>query len=118
MSKNKIVNVYKSDKEVEISHEGEGIIQKIRAFNTEDFKTSIDFIDYIIVPSGASVGVHKHGLNEEVYFVISGKGEMIINSKERNVKSGDIIVNPLAGIHGLVNNSENEMRILIFQVSL
>ncbi|MEK5071622.1 cupin domain-containing protein [Sporosarcina sp. FSL K6-1508] len=119
MSDNKVINVYESEKELEICHEGEGFIKKKRAFSFEDFESSLDFIDYIEIPPKAKIGIHQHDLNEEVYFIVSGTGMMHLNNgQERIIKSGDVIVNPVYGTHGLVNNSEDEMKVFIFQASL
>ncbi|MBJ6361089.1 cupin domain-containing protein [Paenibacillus sp. MAHUQ-46] len=81
-----------------------------------DFATNIDFIDYIEVPPGVSIGTHQHGYNEEIYFIVEGSGTMSIEGKEYNVKSGDVIINKINGTHGLINHSSDDMKIFIFQV--
>lgn len=102
----------------EISHQGEGIIHKLRAFEGGHFQSPIDFIDFVKMARGTSIGRHKHGANEEIYFFLGGQGEMTINDEKFDVKSGDLIVNPCFGEHELINKSEQDILILIFQVSL
>ncbi|HDR7992369.1 TPA: cupin domain-containing protein [Bacillus cereus] len=89
----------------------------MRAFHSGDFYTPIDFIDYIEVPPKARIGLHKHQLNEEIYFIISGNGEMNMNGEIKRVKPGDIIVNSVYDTHGLTNDSNENINIFIFQVS-
>jgi mannose-6-phosphate isomerase-like protein (cupin superfamily) len=113
-----IVNVYDCDKIDEIAHNGNGILKKVRAYYDGDFQTPIDFIDYVIVPPGTTIGIHTHRNNEELYFIVKGKGKMYLQDDERPVKEGDVIVNPVGGKHGLTNDSENDMMIFIIQVSL
>ncbi|MEK5521661.1 cupin domain-containing protein [Heyndrickxia sp. FSL W8-0423] len=110
-----IYNVYKSDLIYEVSHGGIGLLKKIRL--DSNFETSIDFIDFVVVPPGSTIGRHRHQENEEVYFVIEGKGQMIINNVNYEVSTGDVIINPLYGEHELKNDSQNNMNLFIFQVS-
>ena len=48
-------------------------------------------IGWLTLPPGASIGLHKHDNNEDVYIIISGKGIFTdSNGKETEVKAGDI----------------------------
>lgn len=101
----------------EVAHDGEGSLQKVRAFEAGDFATGLDFIDYVIVPPQTTIGVHRHGDNEEIYFIVSGCGQMTLEERQVAVQAGDVVVNGCGGQHGLVNDSDAEMRVFIFQVS-
>lgn len=42
------------------------------------------------MPAGASVPfVHSHKENEEIYFILSGKGKMVIDGKDVALEEGD-----------------------------
>lgn len=114
---NKIRNIYTSELEPEQSHGGKGFLKKVRAFQSMDFKTPLDFIDFVIVPPDVTIGKHTHGDNEEVYFIMEGQGTMILDNKQYTVKRGDIIVNEIKGTHQLHNTSQSDMSIFIFQIS-
>lgn len=44
------------------------------------------------LPAGANVPfIHSHKLNEEVYFIISGKGKAIIDGEEIHLTAGDFL---------------------------
>ncbi|WP_027085487.1 cupin domain-containing protein [Cohnella panacarvi] len=111
-------NVYEALMEKEISHEGMGVNEKNRLFSKVDFQSPLDFIDYVIVPPQSSIGVHRHGNNEEIYFIVNGAGNMVLGESEIQIKAGDVIVNPIGGTHGLMNNSDANISILVFQVSM
>ena len=50
-------------------------------------------IGWLTLPPGASIGLHKHDNNEDVYIIISGKGIFTdSNGKETEVKAGDITI--------------------------
>jgi quercetin dioxygenase-like cupin family protein len=112
----KIRNVHETEHEMERSHGGKGLLEKVRAFVSTDFETPIEFIDYVVVPPGATIGYHGHGSDEEVYFVIEGQGLMRDENSEITVKRGDVIVNPRNGSHGLSNNTKENIVLLIFDV--
>jgi mannose-6-phosphate isomerase-like protein (cupin superfamily) len=98
-------------------HDGTGVLKNIVLFNENDFLTGIRFINYTILPPGTSIGIHKHGNDEEIYIILEGSGVMTVDSEEKTVTSGDIVVNRPFGSHGLFNNSEKDLKILVFEVA-
>ncbi|MBE0477764.1 cupin domain-containing protein [Candidatus Aerophobetes bacterium] len=56
----------------------------------------------IIYPEGKTTG-HSHEEMEEVYFVISGKGKMVIGDEEFCVKEGDAFYVPPGPYHVTYN---------------
>ena len=66
-----------------------------------------------VLPPGARVTPHHHGVMEEIYFISSGTGLMRINDEECTVTSGDSIYIPRGSVHSLLNNSTQPMHILL-----
>lgn len=57
---------------------------------------------------GASIGVHQHVEDEELYVIISGEGEYIDNAgKHHPMKPGDISFCLKGESHGLVNTGSD-----------
>ena len=100
------------------SHEGEGLVDLYELWGGADFRTGVDFVDRVVVPPGATIGYHRHASNEEMYIVLKGRGTMTIEDEPVVVKEGDMILNPPFGAHGLVNDSDADIDLLIFQVDL
>lgn len=97
-------------------HEGKGIGKSARVFDASDFETALKFIDYIEMESGSSIGVHRHGENEEVYVILSGSGVMAVNDERQVVKAGDIILNKPGWAHGLENTGAGPLQVFVFEV--
>ena len=96
-------------------HDGEGTISVVDIF--DKFSSKIQFLHYTVLPPGTSIGSHKHGDDEEFYFVIEGSGEMELDGTNHTVKTGDVILNKPFGTHGLRNTSlTSELRLLVFEV--
>jgi mannose-6-phosphate isomerase-like protein (cupin superfamily) len=100
------------------SHDGVGKVDLYQLWDAPDFNSNIDFFRRYVIPSKSSIGYHKHGNNEELYIILKGRGTMTIGQKEITVEKGDIIKNPPFGWHGLVNDSEENLDLLVFQVSI
>ena len=94
----------------------DGSVQSVRPLGGHDFETDLMFIDYVEVPPGATIGYHRHGDDEELYFIIEGAGVMEVEGVERRVHCGDLILNRRGSAHSLVNDSSVVIRLLVLQV--
>ena len=98
-------------------HDGIGILKHKTLFGGSDFSTSINFLNYTILPPDTTIGVHTHGNDEELYIVLEGEGEMQVDGELREVSAGDIILNKPFGTHGLENHSDKDIKILVIGIS-
>lgn len=92
-------------------HEGLGSIG-MRMFDFGRASAPAYFLTYDI-PPGASEGVHVHNLTDpalgpfdEYYYIIEGRGMMLIDGKPLLVGAGDHIHTPLDVAHGIENISD------------
>lgn len=99
-------------------HKGKGTILFRRVWNNQDFQTKWSFVDHTILPPGTSIGLHKHGENEEMYIILRGQGIMTVDGEEREIGAGDMILNGPWGTHGLRNDSQEDLEILVIEVGL
>lgn len=111
-------NLFEAPGRVHPIHEGKGQGKDARVFDDADFDTPLKFINYAELEPGASIGVHRHGGNEEVYLVLSGSGIMTVNGESRAVKPGDVILNKPGWEHGLENTAQEPLAVFVFEVDL
>lgn len=111
-------NIFSTAQRAERAHGGQGILHVSRPLNQTDFMGPWHFVDYAILPPNTSIGIHQHGDNEELYFIVDGEGTMIVNSEKRRVSKGDLILNPPGSSHGLINDSGATLSILVVEVGL
>jgi len=100
------------------SHGGDGPVDLYEIWGRSDFASNVDFIDRVVIPPGTTVGYHKHGANEEMYIVLEGSGTMTIEGEPTRIEKGDMILNPSHGAHGLLNDSDADIDLLVIQVGL
>ena len=53
-----------------------------------------------------------------MYIVLAGQGTMTIENEPVTVRRGDMILNPAHGKHGLVNDSDADIDLLVIQIGL
>lgn len=89
-------------------HEGLGSVD-IRMFDFAGAAAPANFLIYDIAV-GASEGVHVHNLTDpklgafdEYYYVLEGRGKMLIHGEPVMVSAGDHVHTPLEVAHGIAN---------------
>ncbi|MFC1528347.1 cupin domain-containing protein [Candidatus Latescibacterota bacterium] len=100
------------------AHEGKGKILNRRPWLDGNFETNWVRIGHCILPPGTSIGYHQHNGIEEVYYIMSGRGRSTVNDHTWDVVAGDAIPCTLHDSHGLYNNSEEDLDIFVFMVSM
>ncbi len=100
------------------AHHGKGTILFRRIWDNEDFGTNWYFVDHCILPPETSIGYHQHNTIEEVYYVIRGKGRYTVNGKTFDVKTSDALPCRLHDSHGLYNNSDEDLEIMVVSVAM
>ena len=61
---------------------------------------------------GASIGYHIHTGDCEIYYIVSGHGEINDNCEIRSVKAGDVTITPDGHSHGLKNTGEEPLHFI------
>jgi mannose-6-phosphate isomerase-like protein (cupin superfamily) len=100
-----------------VAHGGQGKILFRRLFEGSQFEGPWNFVDYAEVPPGASIGRHTHGADEELYLILEGQGRMTLGEREVDVRAGHVIINPRGGTHGLVNRSNQVVRLFVVEIA-
>jgi len=69
-----------------------------------------------VVPAGKrAFPFHSHRVNDEMFFVVSGRGEVRIGDHRWKIREGDVIACPPGGpetAHQIINNSDSELKYL------
>lgn len=112
-----IKNFLNSEMEKINCHDGVGEVDNACVYQKEDFESALNFVNYTILPSGTSIGFHRHGKNEEMYVILEGEGLMTVNEEKKRVKPGDAILNKQGWGHSLENDTDQPIRILVFEAN-
>ncbi|HEX9952290.1 MAG TPA: cupin domain-containing protein [Rubricoccaceae bacterium] len=67
---------------------------------------------------GVSVGEHRHVGDEEVYVILEGEGEMVVDGVVYAVGPGDVCVTRDGETHGITNTGAGALRVLVVGAAL
>lgn len=82
---------------------GDGEVTIINWLEDKDKPANVRLAGVLELPGGASIGVHKHEGEAEIFHIISGAGEYYDNGKTVKVKAGDTAVCTSGCEHGIKN---------------
>jgi mannose-6-phosphate isomerase-like protein (cupin superfamily) len=105
-------------KPVTSMYRGTGTVKYRRALGPEVFRTNWGYVDHVSIPAGASLGYHRHDLQEEIYYVISGKGKVSLSGETAEIASGDAIPVRLREPHGFESNTDQELQLMVIGIAL
>jgi mannose-6-phosphate isomerase-like protein (cupin superfamily) len=98
-------------------HGGEGTARYRRALDSDVFLTNWAYMDHLLLPAGASDGIHRHLGVEEVYYVLDGDGEARVGDETAPIHKGDAVPVVLNEPHAFVNNGTHDLELMIIGVS-
>jgi mannose-6-phosphate isomerase-like protein (cupin superfamily) len=99
----KVLNVLES---IDFSSEK---MKKVSLFDTDNF-----FCDIYCLEPGQFQKVHSHEGSDKVYLVLQGKGKVIVGTEEKELSENDITLAPSGEDHGVMNDSDGKLVLLVF----
>ena len=105
-------------KPVTALHGGKGTVHYRRALGQEVFRTNWSYVDHLAIPPSASLGYHRHDLQEEIYYVISGKGRVVVNGETAVIAAGDAVPVRLREAHSFENSASDDLELMVIGIAL
>ncbi len=92
---------------------GEGIVRAhLLLSGDEEFYGNGRLFNHVILEPGASIGVHKHVGEGEVYYILKGEGIYHDNGTPMPVDAGDVAICKNGESHGLENTSVDDLEMI------
>jgi len=76
------------------------------------------FCDLYCLKPGQEQRVHRHQESDKIYFVVEGTGLVHIAGEERSLGAGEIVVARPGDDHGVRNEGESNLVLLVFMSPL
>lgn len=97
---------------------GDGTAMYRRALDPTVFLTNWAYVDHLVLPTGASEGLHRHRGVEEVYYVITGTGEVRVDDETASIRTGDAVPVRFGEPHGFRNTGSEDLELMIIGIAL
>jgi mannose-6-phosphate isomerase-like protein (cupin superfamily) len=68
---------------------------------------------HVVIPPGCSSRHHYHQKAEETYYILSGRGKMIVDGNEYNLVSGDAILIMPPEKHQIFSTGEVDLEFIV-----
>ena len=75
----------------------------------------------VLPPGKSAFPFHCHSVNEEMFFVVEGQGELRLGDARHPIRAGDIVACPPGGpetAHNICNTSETDLKFLAVSTRL
>jgi mannose-6-phosphate isomerase-like protein (cupin superfamily) len=96
---------------------GQGTVLYRRCLHPEVFLTNWSYVDHLILPPETSEGRHRHTGVEEVYYVMNGDGELLLNEKTAPITKGDVVPVLLREVHSFRNHGSQDLELMIIGIA-
>ena len=92
--------------------QGKGDVLIEILFREEEFSTPVRLCARIVLEPGQHIGLHQHTGEDELFYVISGRGLVDDGENPQGVVPGDSILTRSGETHSLLNPGEEDLVVL------
>ncbi|MGI6686732.1 MAG: cupin domain-containing protein [Bacillota bacterium] len=88
---------------------GQGCVELHHILTKQEMLGSGRLFAISILPPGSTIGYHQHSGEFEVYYILKGKGQLILNGNVIELNPGDMTCCGDGDSHGLENVGEGNL---------
>ncbi len=91
---------------------GKGSVEVTHIFRQNELRGKARLVARLIINPGCSIGLHEHVNEEEIFYVIKGKGLIEDNGEKREVNLGDAVLTGGGAVHAVENTGGEPLELL------
>jgi mannose-6-phosphate isomerase-like protein (cupin superfamily) len=91
---------------------GNGSVTVRHFFKKEEISAKTRLCAKLTLPPGASIGVHQHAGEDELFVIAKGSGVLDDGSRQTVVTAGDAVLTGKGESHAIANNGEVDLEII------
>ena len=114
-----IVNI--ADLQFRANEHGDRFGSRMGAIGTKVGAKKLGYNVTIVPPGKRAFPCHNHHINEEMFFVLEGQGEVRIGDTTHPIRQGDVVACPPGGpevAHQIINTSNADLKYLAVSTKL
>ncbi len=94
-----------------------GAFKKVLAKKDDLVAGRVQMINWAKLPIRKSFEKHYHEDMEEIFIILNGKTEIMVNNENDVLEKGDTVIIPIAAVHQMTNLSNEDVNYIAFGVS-
>ncbi len=109
-----------SEMAAEVRHEmrgGKGDVHFLHAFKADEITAPCRVCATLTLQPGCSIGTHQHNGEDEVYYILSGKGLLSDGKEETVVTAGDAVLTGNGESHSIENIGDTPLQLFAVVVT-
>ena len=91
---------------------GNGSVAIRHLFKPEEISAKTRLTAVLTLPPGASIGPHQHQGEDEVYYIVKGRGMLDDGTQQTIVGPGDAILTGNGQTHAIANAGDSDLEVL------
>jgi mannose-6-phosphate isomerase-like protein (cupin superfamily) len=91
---------------------GEGPVDILHVFRSTELKGRTRLFARLRLPEGSSIGFHRHEGEEEIFYILSGTGDVSEGAPSVRVGPGDAVHTGDGGGHSIANPGPGPLELL------
>jgi len=92
--------------------DGKGVVEILHVFRQKELQGKVRLLARMRLVKGSSIGYHLHEGEEEIFYILSGTGQVTEGSSTSTVGPGDAVLTASGGGHSIENLSEEPLDFL------
>jgi mannose-6-phosphate isomerase-like protein (cupin superfamily) len=91
---------------------GKGSVEILHAFRQDELKGKCRLCAKITLQPGCSIGLHEHVNEEEIYYIMKGKGRVEDSGSTYEVNGGDAVLTGGGAAHSIENTGDVPLELM------
>jgi mannose-6-phosphate isomerase-like protein (cupin superfamily) len=92
--------------------DGIGAVEILHVFRSGELKGHTRLFARLRLPAGSSIGFHRHQGEEEIFYILSGRGEVGEGGPATPVQPGDAVLTGDGAGHSIANAGPDPLELL------
>jgi mannose-6-phosphate isomerase-like protein (cupin superfamily) len=92
--------------------DGKGNAELLHIIKKEDTRGKVRLFAKVRLAKGCSIGMHAHEGEDEVFYILSGRGTAIDGGEEHEIGPGDAILTGNGASHSIENTGDADLEFM------
>jgi mannose-6-phosphate isomerase-like protein (cupin superfamily) len=92
--------------------DGKGEVEILHIFKQDELQGKARLMARITLNKDCSIGPHEHHQEEEIFYIVKGKGTVVDNEEEIQVGPGDAVLTEAGTSHSIRNDGEEPLQLV------